>query len=211
MLLQIGWRSAKDPAAGRKLPRHQARIVHLRDANRDVDALPDDIHDVIGCDDLDAKIGIFLHEAAKIGRYVQPAEGSGSRYSERSASALVAGRHEGFRFLNGVENLHHSLIKTAAGLRELQLPCRPVEKSRAKPGFEMTNSLADDRRRKIQLTSGCRHAAGSDDPANISRSAIEVTAPPYHSAQSCIQPALEIVQRSYKCTDQAESQELLML
>ena len=95
---------------------------------------------------------------------MKSAERGGSRYLERSASPLVTGGHKGLRFLNGVENLHHSLIKTAAGLRELQLSRCPVEKSRAQPGFQMANSLADDGRRQIQLTSSRRHAASSDDP-----------------------------------------------
>ena len=106
----------------------------------------------------------MFQELPKIGSNMHTAETRRSRDFERAAGALMARRNEGLGLLHCRQDLNHPLIKAAACLGELKLARGPMKQPCAEPCFKVTDSLADNGRRKVQFAPSSGHAARSDHP-----------------------------------------------
>jgi hypothetical protein len=72
---QVGRAGAQDPAIGGKPARDETRILEVRDSDREIEPLADDVDQGVGQNEVHRDGLIGLQELVQVGRNVQPPEG----------------------------------------------------------------------------------------------------------------------------------------
>ncbi len=163
VFLEIGRRGADDAVVGGDLAGDERGILQFADADREIEALADDVDEAVGQVRVDLDIGVAGEEPAETGGDVQPAERRRHGNLQEPARLGVAAAHEILRLLAQAQDVNDTLEVARTRLGERQVARRALEQARAEPLLELADALGYDCRGKPHLAAGGRHVAGAGD------------------------------------------------
>ncbi|CAO4139920.1 hypothetical protein PKCBPO_00490 [Methylorubrum thiocyanatum] len=160
MLGEIGRRGAQDPLDIGDLAQGEARVAHLREADRHVDGLLHEVEQMIGEPKVDVRLRVALAEGGDQRRHDAPAERQRGGDLQRPARRGALGLDALLRALHGGGDVEAAVVEDAAGLRQVHPPRRAGEQQAAEMLLQRLDAVADHRGRQAQGAAGRREAAG---------------------------------------------------
>ncbi len=163
MLLEIGGCGADHAVVRGDLARDQRGILQLADADGEVEALADDVDEIVGELHIELDVGIAGEEGADIRGDVHAGEDRRHRDLQQAARLGVAAAHEVLGLLAKAEDVDDALEIPCAGLGQRQMPGRALEEPRPQAVLQLADALRHDGGRQPHLTSRRGHVAGAGD------------------------------------------------
>jgi hypothetical protein len=170
VLLQVGGTGGQQQAAAGQAPRDQRGVGQLaREAQRDVEAVLDQVHDAVVAHQVHLQSGILRDEARQPGGQFQRAE------RHRRIDAQAAGRARlvladcAVGFVQCVEDLPAGFVVLLAGGGEGEAARVAVEELGAEHGFQLFDLARHRRVRDAERFGGRRETAQLNDAAQCAQ------------------------------------------
>jgi len=149
---------------GRELAGDGVGIAELGDADGEVHAVLDQVHELIRQMQADLDVGIALDEGGDTGRHMHPPEGRRHGDANGPAGIVCALGDAALGLLQLVQDRHAVLVEQGTLLGRLHTPGGAVQQARAHASLEAGDAVADHRHRHAHVAPGGGQAAKLHHP-----------------------------------------------
>ena len=133
----------KHAVVRREPARHEAGILEIGDADREVEPFADDVDERVGEHEVHGEVGMAVEEGQQMRRDVQAAERRGRGDPQHAARDRRPARHPGLRLLGDGEDRDDALVEALARLRHGDLARGAMQEPRAEPLLQPLHALRD--------------------------------------------------------------------
>ena len=162
-LLQRGRRRDETIFRHEQRPLHIARVRLRADADRQIAIVFDEIDRLVGDDELDPHIRIFLAERGNMWQQRGVEQRVWHHYAQDAGRRVVMNDRQRFRLLDRRKAARGGLIDLASDFRHRQAARGAVEQCDAEPRLEFLYLAADRARRQAELARRADEALAVDD------------------------------------------------